>query len=69
MKRAGVRPVPLHSLRHLAVTQAQFDPAVSQTMLRMVIGHGSDAMQKRYSHPDAEAALKIAQSIADRLIG
>jgi integrase len=69
VKRSGVRPVPLHSLRHFANTQAQFDPTVSATMLRMVMGHGSAIMTKAYTHADAEAAHLVAGSIADRLYG
>jgi integrase len=69
VKRSGVRPVALHSLRHFANTQAQFDPTVSATMLRMVMGHGSAIMTKAYTHADAEAAHLVAGSIADRLYG
>jgi integrase len=64
VKRAGVRPIPLHSLRHLAISQAQMDPQVSQTMLGKAVGHASGSVTSGYTHVDAEVAQKVALSMA-----
>lgn len=69
VRRAKVRPMPLHGLRHLAITEAQHDPQVSQAMLGKVVGHGSAGVTAIYTHADQEAARKVAASIADRLLG
>lgn len=69
VKRAKVRPIPLHALRHLFVTQAQFDPQVSQTMLGKVVGHGSAQVTAGYTHADVESALRVVGPVAERLIG
>lgn len=67
VRRAKVRRVPLHCLRHLAITQAQHDPQVADGMLRKVVGHASPKVTAGYTHADAEAAHKVAQSIATRI--
>ncbi len=69
VKRAGVRPVPLHSLRHLMVTQAQMNPVVSQNMLGKVVGHANSGVSLRYTHADAEVAHLVADAVAARLFG
>jgi integrase len=69
VRRAGCRPMPLHGLRHLAITEAQHDPRVSQAMLGKIVGHGSASITAVYTHADQEAALKVADSIAGRLLG
>ncbi|MFL2925838.1 MAG: tyrosine-type recombinase/integrase [Actinomycetes bacterium] len=69
VKRADVRPVPLHSLRHLMVTQAQINPVVSQNMLGKVVGHANAGVSRIYTHADAEAAHMVADAVADRPLG
>ena len=66
---AKVRPMPLHGLRHLAISEARHDPKVSQTMLVKVVGHGSANVTAIHTHADHEAARKVADSIAGRLLG
>lgn len=68
VERAGVRPVPLHSLRHLMVTQAQMNPVVSQIILGKVVGHANAGVSRMYTHADAEAARLVADAVADRLL-
>lgn len=64
VKRAKVRPIPLHSLRHLAISQAQMSGGISQLMIGKVVGHSSAAVSSGYTHADAEVAQKVAVSMA-----
>lgn len=69
VKRAKVRPMPLHGLRHLHITEAQMVDGISQTMIGLVVGHASVTTTRGYTHASQEAAQKVASAVADRLLG
>lgn len=69
VRRSKVRPMPLHGLRHLHITEAQMVVGISQVMIGKVVGHSSAKVSAGYTHANAEAAHLVANAVADRLLG
>jgi hypothetical protein len=56
-----------HSFRHSNATLADQQGASVAIRRKIIMGHNSDALAMRYTHPDVEGARTVVEGIAAAL--
>lgn len=61
-RRRSVSPKSFHSFRHSFVSITRDDRAVTADMVRGVVGHESEEVERGYYHASRESQLKVLQA-------
>lgn len=68
LKRAGIKNLKLHDLRHTFCTYAS-ESGASNLELATAMGHQTLQMLQRYTHMNAAITTRLSTAVHDRLLG